>query len=50
MKTVRRTTTVENALRALGVKQKDLNNIAILNNMNLNDRIEAGTLIKTVSK
>lgn len=50
VKKVTRPTTVEQALRSFGVPQKDLNNIAILNNMNLNDELTAGTLIKTVGK
>ncbi len=50
IKTVPYTTTVEKALRAFGVPQKDLNNIAILNNMSLNDEIKKGTLLKVVRK
>lgn len=50
IKTVSRPMTVEQALRSFGVPQSKLNNIAILNNMNLNDRLEAGTLLKTVGK
>ncbi|PID95476.1 MAG: peptidase M48, partial [Bacteroidetes bacterium] len=50
IKTVRRTMTLERALRSFGVPQKDLQNIAILNNMKLTDKLQAGTLIKTVGK
>ncbi|PVX50701.1 putative Zn-dependent protease [Balneicella halophila] len=50
VKTVSRSTTVEQALRSFGVPNKDLANLAILNNMNLTDRVEAGTLLKTIGK
>lgn len=50
VKTVSRSSTVSQALRSMGVPEKDLSNIALLNNMNLNDRVEAGTLLKTVGR
>ncbi len=50
VKQVSRNTTVEQALRSFGVAEKDLNNIAILNNMELKDQLQAGTLIKTVGQ
>lgn len=50
VKRVSRSMTVAQALRSFGVSQKDLGNIAILNNMKLNDQLAAGTLLKTVGK
>ena len=42
--------TVDKALRALGVNQKDLSQIAILNGMELNDQIKSGELLKIITK
>lgn len=50
VKRVPRTMSLQQALRSFGVQQKDLNNIAILNNMNLNDNVRTGSLLKIVSK
>lgn len=50
VKSVPRDMTLSKALRLFGVPQKDLSNIAILNNMKLDENVKAGTLLKTVSK
>jgi predicted Zn-dependent protease len=48
VKTVSALGTVRQALRALGTKEQNLEKLAILNGMRLDDRIQAGSLIKVV--
>lgn len=50
VKTVAKTTTLAQALRQNNVADKRLNEMAILNGMNLEDQVTAGTLIKVVQK
>jgi len=48
--TIRRTDTLENALRSFGVPNGEMKEAALLNGKNLNDTIPANTLIKVVEK
>lgn len=50
IKTVQQTATLGNALSRLGVDQKRMEELAILNGMTLNDRVEQGMLIKVVER
>lgn len=50
VKSVKRTSTLSEAFRDLGVQQQRINEMALLNNLELTDRIEAGRLIKIVGK
>lgn len=50
IKTVTGATTLEQALRNFGTPAARLNELAILNGMNLSDRLAAGTLIKVVGE
>lgn len=50
VKTVQRTGTLASALTSYGVSQDKMNEVALLNNMELNDQVQAGKLIKIVSK
>jgi predicted Zn-dependent protease len=43
-------TTVANALRSFGVPQDRLEEFALLNNMELTDRVQAGKLLKTIGE
>jgi predicted Zn-dependent protease len=48
VKTASATGTVRQSLRDFGVKEENLEKLAILNGMGLDDRIQAGSLIKVV--
>lgn len=48
IKTVEQTGTLAEAFSRYNVKEQRMNELAILNGMNLNDRIERGTLIKVI--
>ena len=50
IKTVAKTTTLAQALRQYSITDKRLNEMAILNGMELNDQVTAGTMIKVVQK
>ena len=50
IKTVRNSTTLEQALRDSQVDAKRLEELAILNGMKLSDRVEAGTMIKVIQQ
>jgi len=50
VKTVPRTGTLASAFASFGVSQDKMNELALLNNMELNDQVKAGKLIKIVSK
>jgi predicted Zn-dependent protease len=50
IKTVYQSPTLESALTGFGTPQKRLQELAILNGMQLTDRIPAGTLIKTIGQ
>ena len=50
IKTVRNSTTLEQALRDNNVNTKRFEEMAILNGMKLTDRIEQGTMIKVLGE
>jgi predicted Zn-dependent protease len=50
VKPVQRTGTLASSLAAYGVNQNMMNELALLNNMELNDQVQAGKLIKIVSQ
>jgi predicted Zn-dependent protease len=50
VKTVNQQTTLQQALRSLGVPDKRMEEMAVLNGMKMNDRITPGTLIKVISE
>ena len=50
VRSVKRTATLAEAFREIGVPQQKMNEFALLNNLELTDRIEAGRLIKIVGK
>ena len=50
LKTIRSSTTLEQALRDNRVEAKRLEEMAILNGMKLNERLEAGTIIKVIER
>lgn len=50
VKTVNQQTTLQQALRSLGVPDKRMEEMAVLNGMKLNDRITPGTLIKVIAE
>jgi len=50
VKTVSAPGTVRQALRALGTKEENLEKLAILNGMRLDDQVQAGSLIKVVER
>jgi predicted Zn-dependent protease len=50
VKTVNQATTLEQALRSNGVPEKRLKEAAILNGMELNARLAAGTLFKVITQ
>ncbi len=47
---VTRTTTLADALRSFGVPQNKMEELVLLNNMEMSSRVQAGQLIKVVSK
>ncbi len=50
VETVRRNGTLASAFDSYGVSQEMMNELALLNNMELNDQVQAGKLIKIVTK
>ena len=50
IKTVAQSTTLNQALKSFGVPQNRMEEMAILNGMDLNDRIGQGTLIKVIAE
>ena len=50
LKTVNAASTLKSALLALGSAEEELEQIAILNGMQLSDRVEKGTLLKTITR
>ena len=50
VKPVQRTGTLSNAFTSYGVSQEMMNELALLNNMELTDQVQAGKLIKIVSQ
>jgi predicted Zn-dependent protease len=50
VRSVKRTTTLTEVFRDFGIQQQRMNEMALLNNLELTDRIEAGRLIKIVGK
>lgn len=50
VKSVQRTGTLASAFASYGVSQEMMNELALLNNMELNDQVQAGKLIKIVSE
>lgn len=50
VKTVQRSGTLANAFKYYKVPQKQMNDLALLNNMELNDQINKGELIKLIGK
>ena len=50
VKSVSRSGTLENALRELGASGNQLNELAVLNGMELNDQVTQGMLIKVIEK
>lgn len=50
IKTVSQSTTLGQALRSYGVANNRMEELAVLNGMQLTDRIESGTMIKTISR
>jgi predicted Zn-dependent protease len=50
LRTVNSATTLEQALRSFGIPAARLNEFAILNGMNLNDRVAAGTMMKVIGQ
>ncbi|MFN2314444.1 MAG: hypothetical protein ABR531_08295, partial [Bacteroidales bacterium] len=50
VKTVQHTGTLASAFASYGVSQDMMNKLALLNNMELNDQVKAGKLIKIISK
>jgi predicted Zn-dependent protease len=50
IKTINAATTLEQALRNFGTSSARLNELAIINGMNLTDRLAAGTLIKVLGE
>jgi len=50
VKTINQATTLEQALRSLNVPQKRYEEMAVLNGMQLKDKIAAGTLLKVVAE
>lgn len=47
---VKQSATLAEALRSLGVPQGQLEEMALLNNLDLNDRVQSGRLLKTLSE
>jgi predicted Zn-dependent protease len=50
IKTVRQSSTLEQALKTLGMPDKRLEELAILNGMRSTDRVSQGSLIKVIDK
>lgn len=50
VKPVQRTGTLSGAFSSYGVRQEMMNELALLNNMELNDQVQAGKLIKIVTE
>lgn len=50
IRSVQQTGTLSNALSAYQMPQKRLEELAVLNGMQLNDRVQQGMLIKTVER
>ena len=50
IKTVNQATTLEQGLRGIGIDQKRLEEMAVLNGMKLKDRLTSGTLIKIIAE
>jgi predicted Zn-dependent protease len=50
IKTINQNTTFKQAMQGLKVPEKRMEELAVLNGMNLNDKIEAGTLIKVLGE
>jgi predicted Zn-dependent protease len=50
VKSVQKTGTVSEAFAAYGVAQNEMNEMALLNNLSLTDRVDAGMLIKIVGE
>ena len=50
VRTVQRTGTLANAFSSLGVPQNKMNELALLNNLELTDQVQAGKLIKIVGE
>jgi predicted Zn-dependent protease len=50
VRTVQRTGTLANAFSSLGVPQNKMNEMALLNNLELTDQVQAGKLIKIVGE
>jgi predicted Zn-dependent protease len=50
LRSVNTATTLEQALRGFGIPAARLNEFAILNGLNLNDRVAAGTMIKVIGQ
>ena len=50
VKTVSATGTVRQTLRAFGAKEENLEKLAVMNGMRLDDQVQAGSLIKVVEK
>jgi predicted Zn-dependent protease len=48
LRSVGATTTLEQALRGFGIPAARLNEFAILNGFNLNDRVPQGTMLKVI--
>jgi len=50
IKQIQQSTTLADAFRNFGVPQSQMNELALLNNMELNDRLPAGKLIKVIGE
>ena len=50
VKPVPRAATLTEAFRSLGVPQSQMNELALLNNLELNDRVPAGKLLKVIGE
>lgn len=50
IKTVQRSGTFDEALKSFGVPQKEMTEVALLNNSELKDKVQAGKLVKIIAK
>ena len=50
IKRVQSTSSLADAFRELGVSQQQMGELALLNNMELTNRVQAGTRIKVIGK
>jgi len=50
VKQIQQSTTLADAFRSFGVPQSQMNELALLNNLELNDRLPAGKLIKVIGE